>query len=164
MLQAAGVTTPVPIDIWWTPSHYGDASADEYAEIKRALETERPVQGDAEVGGVGAVQRPPGKRYNAFQLGWFPDYLDAEDYIVPFYQPDNFMANGYNSPKMNGLIKAETGRRPSAARWACCGASGARRQGCPIIPYWQGKMIAVSRSNVNGIPGTLDPRHHAVLS
>ena len=38
VLKAAGVSTPVPIDIWWTPSHYGDASADEYAEIKRALD------------------------------------------------------------------------------------------------------------------------------
>ena len=26
----------------------------------------------------------------------------------------------------------------------------------PIIPYWQGKMIAVSRSNVKGIDRTLD--------
>src|SRR6476661_4199551 len=34
-LKAAGVTTPVPVDIWWTPSHYGDASADEYTEIQR---------------------------------------------------------------------------------------------------------------------------------
>ena len=33
--KAAGVTTPVPIELWWTPTHYGDASADEYAEIKR---------------------------------------------------------------------------------------------------------------------------------
>jgi len=26
----------------------------------------------------------------------------------------------------------------------------------PIIPYWQGKMIAVSRNNVKGIDSTLD--------
>jgi hypothetical protein len=26
----------------------------------------------------------------------------------------------------------------------------------PIIPYWQGKMVAVSRSNVKGIERTLD--------
>ena len=38
VLEAAGLTTPVPIEIWWTPTHYGDASADEYAEIKRSLE------------------------------------------------------------------------------------------------------------------------------
>ena len=39
-------------------------------------------------------QAEPGKQYGAFQLGWFPDYVDAEDYIVPFYQPDNFMGTG----------------------------------------------------------------------
>jgi peptide/nickel transport system substrate-binding protein len=27
----------------------------------------------------------------------------------------------------------------------------------PIIPYWQGKMIAVTRSNVHGVDKTLDP-------
>ena len=43
--------------IWYTPTHYGDASADEYAEIQRALETDGALQGDAEVGRVGAVQR-----------------------------------------------------------------------------------------------------------
>ena len=37
VLQKAGVSTPVPITLWWTPSHYGDASADEYTEIQRAL-------------------------------------------------------------------------------------------------------------------------------
>ena len=38
VLKTAGVETPVPIEIWWTPSHYGDASGDEYAEIKRPLD------------------------------------------------------------------------------------------------------------------------------
>ena len=27
----------------------------------------------------------------------------------------------------------------------------------PIVPYWQQSMIAVGRSNVRGIPATLDP-------
>ena len=109
----------------------------------------------------------PGKQYNAFQLGWFPDYVDAENYIVPFYQPDNFMANGYNEPEderpdqegVRGEVDARRG-------WPC---SGRRRCSPPRTsrssPYWQGKMIAVSRSNV--------PRHrrdagrrlqHAVLA
>jgi peptide/nickel transport system substrate-binding protein len=29
-------------------------------------------------------------------------------------------------------------------------------QDAPIIPYWQGDMIAVGRTNVRGIPSTLD--------
>ena len=27
-----------------------------------------------------------GRQYNAFQLGWFPDYVDVENYVVPFYR------------------------------------------------------------------------------
>src|SRR5919106_2298796 len=37
-LDDAGVNTPVPLEVWWTPSHYGPASGDEYAEIKHQLD------------------------------------------------------------------------------------------------------------------------------
>ena len=37
-LDDAGVKTPVPLEVWWTPSHYGPSSGDEYAEIKRQLD------------------------------------------------------------------------------------------------------------------------------
>jgi peptide/nickel transport system substrate-binding protein len=157
VLKAAGVSTPVAIDIWWTPSHYGDASADEYAEIKRALDGSGLFKVTLKSTEWAQYSAQPGKRYNAFQLGWFPDYVDGEDYIVPFYQPDNFMANGYNNPKMNALIKKEYGATSTAARLAVIKqAQVLAAKDVPIIPYWQGKMIAVSRSNVTGIDGTLD--------
>jgi peptide/nickel transport system substrate-binding protein len=157
VLKAAGVSTPVAIDIWWTPSHYGDASADEYAEIKRALDGSGLFKVTLKSAEWAQYSAQPGKRYNAFQLGWFPDYVDAEDYIVPFYQPDNFMANDYNNPKMNALIKQEYGAKSTPARLGVIKqAQTLAAKDVPIIPYWQGKMIAVSRSNVTGIDGTLD--------
>jgi peptide/nickel transport system substrate-binding protein len=157
VLKAAGITTPVAIDIWWTPSHYGDASADEYAEIKRALDGSGLFKVTLKSAEWAQYSAQPGKRYNAFQLGWFPDYVDGEDYIVPFYQPDNFMANGYNSKTMNRLIKAEYAARTTPARLAVIRAAQVQAaKEVPIIPYWQGKMIAVSRSNVQGIDSTLD--------
>jgi peptide/nickel transport system substrate-binding protein len=157
VLKNAGVTTPVPIDIWWTPSHYGDASADEYAEIQRALNGSGLFKVTLKSAEWAQYSAQPGKRYNAFQLGWFPDYVDGEDYIVPFYQPDNFMANGYNSAKMNRLIKAEYAARTTPARLAVIRAAQVQAaKEVPIIPYWQGKMVAVSRSNVKGIERTLD--------
>ena len=157
VLRAAGVTTPVPIDIWWTPSHYGDASADEYAEIQRALNASGLFKVTLKSAEWAQYSAQPGKRYNAFQLGWFPDYVDGEDYIVPFYQPDNFMANGYNSKTMNRLIKAEYAARTTPARLAVIRTAQVQAaREVPIIPYWQGKMVAVSRSNVKGIDRTLD--------
>jgi peptide/nickel transport system substrate-binding protein len=157
VLKAGGITTPVALDLWWTPSHYGDASADEYAEIQRALNGSGLFKVTLKSAEWAQYSAQPGKRYNAFQLGWFPDYPDAEDYIVPFYQPDNFMANGYNSKPMNALIKKEYGAKTTAGRL------GAIRQAqvlaakeVPIIPYWQQKMIAVSKTNVKGVDSTLD--------
>jgi peptide/nickel transport system substrate-binding protein len=157
VLKAAGVSTPVAIDIWWTPSHYGDSSADEYAEIKRALDGSGLFKVTLKSAEWAQYSAQPGKRYNAFQLGWFPDYVDGEDYIVPFYQADNFMANDYNNPKMNALIKKEYGAKSTPARLAALKAAQVlAAKDVPIIPYWQGKMIAVSRSNVHGVDGTLD--------
>jgi peptide/nickel transport system substrate-binding protein len=157
VLQKAGVTTPVPIDIWWTPSHYGDASADEYAEIQRALNGSGLFKVTLKSAEWAQYSAQPGKRYNAFQLGWFPDYVDGEDYIVPFYQPDNFMANGYNSKAMNALIKREYAARTTPRRLAVIRqAQVLAAKEVPIIPYWQGKMVAVARSNVKGIDQTLD--------
>lgn len=158
VLQQAGLATPFPIEIWWTPTHYGDASADEYAEIKRGLEKNGVFKVTLKSAEWAQYSGALGKQYNAFQLGWFPDYPDAENYVVPFYRSDTFTANGYNSPKMNALIKAELAAKSESVR------NGILRQiqalaarDASIIPVWQGKMIAVSRSNVGGIPGTLDP-------
>ena len=129
-LKKAASPTPFPIDIWWTPTHYGDASADEYAEIKRGLETGGVFKVTLKSAEWAQYSAALGTQYNAFQLGWFPDYPDAENYIVPFYRSDTFTANGYNSPTMEKLIKAELGAKtegdpdPRSAR-----DPGARRQG-----------------------------------
>src|SRR6476659_1877070 len=74
VLQAAGLTAPVPVEIWWTATHYGDASADEYAEIKRGLEKGGLFTVTLKSAEWAQYSDALGKNYNAFQLGWFPDY------------------------------------------------------------------------------------------
>jgi peptide/nickel transport system substrate-binding protein len=156
-LKAAGVTTPVPVDIWWTPSHYGDASADEYTEIQRALNASGLFKVTLKSAEWAQYSGALGKTYGAFQLGWFPDYPDAEDYEVPFFQTGNFTNNGYTSAKMTALITKEHGAKTIEARLAAIKAIQVlSAKDVSMIPYWQGKMIAVSRSNIQGIDSTLD--------
>ena len=156
-LQAAGLDTPYPIELWWTPTHYGDASADEYAEIKRGLEKNGVFDVTLKSAEWAQYSDALGNQYNAFQLGWFPDYPDAENYIVPFYRSDNFWAGGYKSTKMDNLIKLELAAKTTARRLAVVRAIQAlAAKDVPIIPYWQAKMIAVGRTDVRGIPTTLD--------
>ncbi len=147
-----------PIEIWWTPTHYGDASADEYAEIKRSLETNGVFEVTLKSSEWAQYSSVFGSQYNVFQLGWFPDYPDSENYLVPFYRTDTFTASGYNSPKMEALIKKELGSKTLAQRIRVIKQIQLlAAKDVPIIPYWQQSMIAVGRNNVRGIPATLDP-------
>ncbi len=159
--EMKGFKKPLAITLWYTPSHYGAASADEYTEIQRALNasglfnvTLKTAEWATYAGNLGNV-------YGGFQLGWFPDYPDADDYTVSFYQTGSFYTNGYSSPKMDSLIakeraaKTETAREGFLKQMQILGAKD-----LPTIPYWQGSMVAVSRKNVQGINSTLDAAYY----
>ncbi|MER3411502.1 MAG: ABC transporter substrate-binding protein [Thermoleophilia bacterium] len=157
VMREAGLQMPFPIEIWWTPTHYGDASADEYAEIKRALDASGVFKVTLKSAEWAQYSDALGNQYNAFQLGWFPDYPDAENYIVPFYRSDTFLANGYKNPRMDALIKRELAAKTPAERLrAIRQAQLLAAKDVPIVPYWQAKMIAVARDSIKGIPRTLD--------
>ncbi len=159
MLQTAGISTPVNLTLWYTPTHYGDASADEFAEIKRALETDGVFKVTLQSAEWATYSDALGKTYGAFQLGWFPDYVDGENYLLPFFDSNsNFTENNYKNPAMDSLLKKEQGTKDESAREDLIKqAQMLSAKDVPIIPYWQGAMVAVSRDNVNGIDETLDP-------
>jgi peptide/nickel transport system substrate-binding protein len=157
VLQQAGVQTPIAADIWYTPTRYGDGSADEYAEIKRSLDGSGLFRVTLKSSEWAQYSDVLGRQYNAFQLGWFPDYVDIENYMVPFYRSPTFLATGYKNTRVDNLIRRALATRSDRARL------GIYRQlqtivarDASTIPYWQGDMIAPARRNIVGIPGTID--------
>lgn len=160
-MKAAKVKKPLPITLWYTPTHYGDASADEYVEMQRALNASKLFKVTLKSAEWAQYSGILGKGYGAFQLGWFPDYPDADDYTVSFYQPKSFYNNGYANKKMNKLIAKERAAPTTKKRLAYLkGMQNLAAKTLPTIPYWQGDMIAVGRSNVQGIPSTLDATYY----
>jgi peptide/nickel transport system substrate-binding protein len=156
-LQKAGIAMPMPIELWWTPTHYGDASADEYAEIKRGLERGGVFKVTLKSAEWAQYSDALGRNYNAFQLGWFPDYPDPENYVLFPYQAGNSLANDYATPKMTALLKAEQAAKTTAKRINIIKQiQRVAAVDTPVIPVWQGNMIAAARPNVRGIPSTLD--------
>jgi len=158
-LNAAGIDTPVNITLWYTPTHYGDSSADEFAEIRRGLEQGNLFDVTLKSAEWAQYSDALGKQYGAFQLGWFPDYVDGENYLLPFYDSrSNFTSNGYKSAKMDATLAREQGARALKKRIALMKqAQLIAARDAPIIPYWQGAMIAVARNNVKNVKRTLDP-------
>ncbi len=159
VLQAAHISTPVNLTLWYTPSHYGDASADEYAEISRGLEQGNVFKVTLNSAEWATYSKTLGTQYGAFQLGWFPDYVDGENYLLPFYHSkSNFTDNSYKNTAMDALLNKEQGTKSLAKRIAIIKqAQALAAKDVPIIPYWQGNMIAVARSYIKGVASTLDP-------
>jgi len=59
---------------------------------------------------------------------------------------------------MDAILKNEQGAKTSAQRLAYVKqAQILAAKDVPIIPYWQGTMIAVAKNNIQGIDQTLDP-------
>jgi len=159
VLQKAGVQTPVPMEIWYTPSHYGPVSADEYAQIKSQLD-------DSGLFNVTLKSTEWNQystaaftdKYPVYQLGWFPDYPDADDYTASFYSKDSFLNDHYSNATMEQLLAKEkattndTKRQADFTKIQDLGAKDA-----VTIPVWQGKQEAAAQDDIHGIELTFDP-------
>jgi peptide/nickel transport system substrate-binding protein len=159
VLQQAGIKTPVPLELWYTPSHYGPVSADEYAEIKSQLDDSGLF--DVTLKSTEWNQYSTAAftdKYPVYQLGWFPDYPDADDYTASFYSKDSFLNDHYSNPEMEKLLAQEKASTDTSERQAAftkiqdLGAKDA-----PTIPVWQGKQVAAAQDTIHGIEETFDP-------
>jgi peptide/nickel transport system substrate-binding protein len=158
-LQAAGVKAPVNLQIWWTPTHYGSLSGDEYTEIKRQLEASGLFKVDLQSTEYQQYSASyPTDKYPIFQLGWFPDYPDTDDYVANFFGSGSFFNNHYNNPKIDTLLQDEQGTTNVAQRKSDFEKiQNAEVGDVPVIPIWQGQQIAITKSGLTGIQNTLKP-------
>lgn len=158
VLEAAGVETPLDISIQYVAERYGPSSSDEYAVIKDSLETSGLFTVNLQ--STEWVQYSDDRvadLYPAYQLGWFPDYSDADNYLTPFFLTENFLANHYENPEVNDLILQQAVTADPAEREALIGEiQDAVAADLSTIPYMQGAQIAVVGADVEGAEDTLD--------
>ena len=93
--------------------------------------------------------------YPAYQLGWFPDYSDADNYLTPFFATENFLSNHYDNPEVNQLIQDQAVEADAAKRQALIEDIQAKvAADLSTLPLLQGSQIAVTGTAVTG--ATLD--------
>ncbi|WP_066042652.1 ABC transporter substrate-binding protein [Herbiconiux solani] len=155
-LAAAGITTPIELNLQYSPDHYGPSSGDEYALIKSQLETSGLFTVNLQsTEWVQYAKDRTADLYPAYQLGWFPDYSDADNYLTPFFLKENFLANHYDNPEVNDLILQQASTADPAARTALIEEIQAKvAADLSTVPYLQGAQVAVAGTDVSGI--TLD--------
>jgi peptide/nickel transport system substrate-binding protein len=157
-LEAAGVTEPVNLSLQYSNDHYGPSSGDEYALIKDQLESSGLFTVDLQT--TEWVQYSKDRSsdvYPAYQLGWFPDYSDADNYLSPFFIKENFLANHYDDAEVQGLIAEQVSTTDPDARTAVIEEIQDKVAAqLSTVPYLQGSQVAVVGSDVSGAEDTLD--------
>ena len=151
-LADAGVATPVALNLQYNPDHYGESSGDEYALVKSQLEATGLFTVNLQsTEWVTYSKDRTADLYPAYQLGWFPDYSDADNYLTPFFTTDNFLVNHYDNPEVNQLILDQAVETDPAARQAAIEEIQAKvAADLSTVPLLQGAQIAVTGKDVTG--------------
>jgi peptide/nickel transport system substrate-binding protein len=157
LLTEAGYSeeAPLEMDFWWTPTHYGDTEADVATVLKAALEETGMIQV--------ALQSAEWATYTdyfgpgtmpVFLLGWYPDYIDPDNYTWSFAHSEAADDLGlfYANDAMDELLESAQTESDMAARldlyeqiqelWTT---------EAPTIPFSQGSLYVVTQKGVSGV-------------
>ncbi|WP_369168113.1 ABC transporter substrate-binding protein [Streptomyces sp. R28] len=153
LMEKAGVTTPVKLTLHYTTDHYGSATKKEFELLQKQLNDSGLFDVDIQ-GTPWATFRPAEQKgaYEVYGMGWFPDFPDADNYLAPFLDKDNFLGSPYaNSAIRNTLIPES---RRAADRLSASGSltdiQDIVANDVPVLPLWQGKQYVAAGDDVTG--------------
>jgi peptide/nickel transport system substrate-binding protein len=154
----AGVTAPVTLKLQYNPDHYGKSSGDEYGMVKEQLEKSGLFKVELQSTEWVTYSKDRTKDvYPVYQLGWFPDYSDADNYLTPFFIPGNFLGNHYENPAVTQLISKQLTTQDKGERAKVLGeVQEAVAKDLSTLPLLQGAQLMVAGADVKGVESTLD--------
>jgi peptide/nickel transport system substrate-binding protein len=93
-----------------------------------------------------------------FLLGWYPDYLDPDNYVWSFAHTDASEDLGifYSNEEMDALlVEAQTETDPATRMELYADIQELWTEECPTVPFTQGQLLVVTQPGVEGV--VLDP-------
>lgn len=160
LLRTAGYheDNPLVMDLWYSPTHYGDTEPDVAAVLKQQWEASGVVQVELQSLEWGAY-RDAGRSGSlpVSLLGWYPDYLDPDNYTRPFARsPASWSGSFYNNPEMDVLLDAQASELNKSVRISILeNIQDFWVNESPFVPLVQGKLFIAYRDDVSGV--ILDP-------
>jgi peptide/nickel transport system substrate-binding protein len=141
--------------LWYETSGHYPQSPQQALVLKSALEASGVISVSLEGRDWAAYKvKRSEETMEAYIYGWYPDYIDPDDYIYPFVQSSggSWLHHNYANPQMDQLIAWARGNTTEAARTDLYGQiQDLMVQDVPIIPLYQSSAYAVSKTNVKGI-------------
>ncbi|MCT2588721.1 ABC transporter substrate-binding protein [Streptomyces sp. N2-109] len=153
ILRSAGIDKPVKLTLHYTTDHYGAVTAEEFKTLQKQLNASGAF--DVEIKGVPWKEYLPAAQngdYDVYGFGWFPDFLDPDNFIAPFFVKDNVLKLAYANKEIRENVIPET--RSETNRAATAGdferAQDIVADEVPLLPVWQGKQYIAVRDDITG--------------
>ncbi|MFE2874894.1 ABC transporter substrate-binding protein [Streptomyces roseus] len=154
LLKTAGIKTPVKLTLNYTTDHYGDGTATEFETLKNQLNSTQLFDVTVQ-GSDWSDFRPAQKKgdYAAYGLGWFPDYPDADNFLAPFLEQDNFLGTPYANTAVRTKLIPDSRRAVdrNVAAPAITEMQDIVAEDVPVLPLWQGKQYVAARDGITGV-------------
>ncbi|MFF4565427.1 ABC transporter substrate-binding protein [Streptomyces sp. NPDC001435] len=153
LLTQAGITTPVKLTLHYTTDHYGAATKQEFEILQKQLNDSGLF--DVRIQGTPWATFQSASRkgaYDVWGMGWFPDFPDADNYLAPFLDKDNFLGSPYANNKIRGTLIPESRREADrlTASKSLTDIQDIVAADVPVLPLWQGKQYVAARSDISG--------------
>lgn len=152
--------TPIEFELWYPADRYTNQA--EVAEVISRSLTESGLfnvtTNTADWATEYSNQLNTGA-YGAYLLGWYPDYLDPDDYIEPFYDSEDTFIGFYGSDEMDQLILEEQQAEPGSDERAEIfdQIQQLATEDMPFIPLYSEGQEAYFNERVLGVENTLGP-------
>ena len=157
LLKAAGFSAakPFTFDLWYTTSHYGDTEVNQAEVLKAQLEKSTLIKVTLKSAEWATYKSQwKNKQMPVYLLGWYPDYIDPDDYTAVFARTEDSVGMGINfsSKEMDALFAKEGASTDAKVRTAAfkdIQALWAKEN--PTVPLWQGDLFVFTQKNVGGV-------------
>lgn len=163
LLKQAGYSekNPLKITLWYTPKHYGTMEADVAVVEATSLEETNMIKVDIKYAEWATyIDYFTKGILGFFLLGWYPDYIDPDNYVDPFVSTSGGKSLGtfYSSPAMDALLI--TAREVVDIETRVKLYEKIQKiisEEVPVLPLWFNVLqhIAVVKEDVKGV--LLDP-------
>jgi peptide/nickel transport system substrate-binding protein len=146
-------TKKLVLDLWYESSGHYESSPDIANVLKSSLEKSGVIQ--VNLHGVDWPTYRNNMRAESmalFVLGWYPDYVDPDNYLYPFVNSKaSWLHSNYNSPLMDSMTEEQRATADPQRAQLMADIQDLLVEDSPVVPLFQKSNWAVSKQNVGGV-------------
>lgn len=148
-------TNKLKFTLWYTPAHYGDTEVDVAAVLKQQFEATGVMDVTVKSAEWATYkQNWRNQVMNIYLLGWYPDYIDPDNYTNSFAGTAGSKGNGiyFSSQQWDKMfVDAQKSADPATREAIYTEIQELWADEVPTAPIFQGSLYLFAQKDIQGI-------------